>query len=89
MYDNCEHCGQAFFPEPGFYYGAMYISYMFFAFFSLGFVAVAHWVLGYSTGVSIIMLMVIGAIFFVYIFRLARSIYLTMNVAYEPKYDKQ
>jgi uncharacterized protein (DUF983 family) len=27
MYDSCPVCGQDFIIEPGFYYGAMYISY--------------------------------------------------------------
>jgi uncharacterized protein (DUF983 family) len=25
--EKCEHCGEAFSKEPGFYYGAMYVSY--------------------------------------------------------------
>lgn len=29
MYDNCPQCGVGFEPEPGFYWGAMYISYAF------------------------------------------------------------
>ena len=28
MPQHCQTCGQAFFPEIGFYYGAMYMSYM-------------------------------------------------------------
>jgi len=27
MYKKCPHCGEDFEPEPGFYFGAMYISY--------------------------------------------------------------
>jgi len=27
MYPNCPCCGQTFEPEPGFYYGAMYVSF--------------------------------------------------------------
>lgn len=27
MHENCPHCGQKFELEPGFYYGAMYVSY--------------------------------------------------------------
>lgn len=29
MHENCPECGQTFHPEPGFYFGAMYISYAF------------------------------------------------------------
>lgn len=27
MNNECDHCGVTFFPEPGFYTGAMYVSY--------------------------------------------------------------
>ena len=27
MYDSCPNCGQTYYPEPGFYFGAAYISY--------------------------------------------------------------
>ncbi len=29
MNDHCLHCGATFNPEPGFYYGAMFVSYAF------------------------------------------------------------
>ena len=32
MREECTHCRQDFFPEPGFYYGAMFISYIFMGF---------------------------------------------------------
>ena len=28
MPDNCPHCNLSFMPEPGFYYGAMFMSYV-------------------------------------------------------------
>ena len=34
MNDSCPHCGISFQPEPGFYQGAMYVSYG----FSIGFI---------------------------------------------------
>jgi hypothetical protein len=27
MYEQCPHCGASFLPEPGFYFGAMFVSY--------------------------------------------------------------
>ena len=27
MKDHCDHCGASFEPEPGFYFGAMFVSY--------------------------------------------------------------
>ena len=38
MPERCPVCHQKFEPEPGFYYGAMFLSYIFSAFFFLGIV---------------------------------------------------
>ncbi len=85
MPKECSHCGQDFEPEPGFYYGAMFISYIFTGFFCLGFVMILHWVIGWSTGASFAALIAVCAIFFVYIFRLARSIWININIKYDPQ----
>ena len=29
MEEHCSHCGVTFIPEPGFYFGAMYVSFAF------------------------------------------------------------
>ncbi len=88
MHDSCPCCGQDFMPEPGFYYGAMFISYIFMGWFCIGFVAFFHWVMGLSTGASFTLLIGVCAIFFVYIFRLARSLWLNMNFKYDPEHGR-
>ena len=72
-------------PEPGFYFGAMFISYIFTAWFCILFVLFVHWVLGWSTAASFGALIAICAVFFVYFFRLARSIWLNINFKYDPE----
>lgn len=84
MYNSCPSCGQDYEPEPGFYYGAMFISYIFTAFFCIGFLLVFHWVFDFSLMASLGMLVAFIAIFFVVIFRLARSIWISANVKYNP-----
>lgn len=84
MKDRCEVCGQDFEPEPGFYYGSMFISYIFMAFFCLGFTAFFHWIVGWSINASFLLLIAVCAVFFVYIFRLARAIWINLNVGYNP-----
>ncbi len=86
MPDTCPHCGQSYLPEPGYFYGAMFISYIFTGFFSLGFVMVFHWVLGWSLNASTLLLIAFCAVFFVFIFRLARSVYFNLDQSYDPKY---
>ena len=85
QYAHCPKCGQNYFPEPGFYYGAMFISYIGSGFFSLGFVMLLHWVFGLGFGLSFLLLALVGAVFFVYWFRLSRSIYFHMVTKYRPK----
>ena len=84
MKERCDKCYEDFFPEPGYYYGAMFLSYIFTAFFSIGFVLFLHWVLGWSTTASFTALLVVLGIFFVYIFRLARALYINLHVHYDP-----
>jgi uncharacterized protein (DUF983 family) len=82
--EQCEVCQQDFAPEPGYYYGAMFISYIFTGFFCLGFVMITHWVLDWSMAWSFGALIAVCAIFFVYVFRLARSIYINIDQSYDP-----
>lgn len=84
MPDQCPNCGQTYMPEPGFYFGAMFISYIFMGFFCIGFVAILHWGFGWSIEASFGLLILIYAIFFVWIFRMARSIWINLMVKYDP-----
>lgn len=84
MKKKCEVCELDFEPEPGFYYGAMFISYIFMGFFCLGFTAFFHWVVGLSVNASFLLLLAVCALLFVYIFRLARAIWININVKYNP-----
>lgn len=84
MKERCDKCNEDFFPEPGYYYGAMFLSYIFTAFFSIGFVLFFHWVLDWSTAASFGLLILVLGVFFVYIFRLARALYINFHVHYSP-----
>ncbi len=88
MPDSCEHCQQPYMPEPGFYYGAMFISYIFMGWFCLFFVMFFHWVLNWSIGTSFLLLITVCLFLFVYIFRLARSLWIHIVVKYEPEKTK-
>lgn len=88
MPSHCPNCGNDYAPEPGYYYGAMFISYIFTGFFCLGFVMLLHWVIGWSLNASFIALIIVSAVFFVYVFRLSRAIYINIDQHYDPKYSK-
>lgn len=85
MHENCPHCGQKTELEPGFYYGSMYISYIFTGFFSLGFIMFFHWVLDWGMGTSFALLIGFFAVVFVYVFRLARSMWIHLHVKFRPE----
>lgn len=88
MPDHCPNCGQSYMPEPGFYYGAMFVSYIFTGWFCILFVMFFHWVLDWSIAASFALLIAVCAIFFVYIFRLARAIWINITVKYDPEINQ-
>ena len=85
QYKHCPACGQNYFPEPGFYYGAMFVSYIGSGFFCLGFVMLLHWVLDWSMGASFLALIAVAAVGFVWWFRFSRSAYIEILYPFKPE----
>lgn len=85
QYEHCPKCGQNYFPEPGFYYGAMFISYIGSGFFCLGFVMLLHWVFNLGFALSFLFLALVATILFVWWFRFSRSFYFHIIAKYQPK----
>ncbi len=84
MPQNCPVCGQKYFLGPGFYYGAMFISYIITGWFCLIFVGTLMLVFDVDLDWAFALLVVVIAILFVWIFRLARAIWINFNVKYKP-----
>jgi len=89
MNERCAVCGQTFYPETGFYYGAMYMSYIMtvlFSAISLVLIGVlSHWDL-YTLIFGNAFLLVLGFPFF---FRYARVLWLHVNVRFDKdEYNK-
>ncbi len=85
MNTHCPHCGANLEPEPGFYFGAMFISYGILVWPLLGFAALFHWGLGWSLTTAFLVNLLIVGLLYVYIFRLSRAIYLNMMIKYQPE----
>ena len=90
MNPNCEVCGESFEPEPGFYFGSMFVSYgVNTAFF------VAVWLLSSFIITDLTITQIIGILFVVVVgllpitFRLSRSIWINCFVHYDPKMVKE
>lgn len=89
MHQRCAKCDLNYFPEPGYYYGAMFISYIWTAWFCLLFMGVFFWWLGLSQTLAWTLLIAFMAINFVYIFRISRLMWININVRYDSKIAEQ
>lgn len=83
MHDRCPHCNQNFMPEPGFYYGAMFISYIWTGFFCLFLVGGLILGFGFSVNAAMLVLIAVMGFLFVWIFRVSRVMYINMIIHYE------
>lgn len=84
MYPSCPCCGQTYEPEPGFYYGAMYVSFgfstaIFLAVFLLLNMLVAEVTLAMVVG----MVLVIAVGLLPLIYRLSRAVWINIFIRYE------
>ena len=84
MNKKCDVCGQRFEPEPGFYYGAMFISYLFIGFFSLGLVGLCVFYFKMEVEFSFLILFAFLAVMFLWNLRFSRSIWIHLVVKYDP-----
>lgn len=86
MQPACMHCKQSFEPEPGFYFGAMFISYgINTALFIGSWVALMFIYPDYSLSMLLGILAVVVILSLPLSFRLSRSIWLALFVRFDPK----
>lgn len=84
MHQSCPCCGQSFEPEPGYYYGAMYVSFA----FNVAIFLVSLFIL-YQFVEEVTMAMMMGIVvvvvvgFLPVIFRLSRSLWINIFIRYE------
>jgi len=84
MHAHCHQCGQSFDPEPGFYQGAMYVSYA----LTLGITFPVGVLLLFVLNVNLFV--VLGVLTFLLlvllpvIFRLSRLVWLHLFIRYRP-----
>lgn len=84
MYKNCPCCGQNFEPEPGFYFGAMFISYAFSAaIFLTVWLILISLVDDVSAGMFISTVLIVVLLLLPIIFRLSRAIWINIFIRYE------
>ncbi len=88
MHTHCQNCGQRYVLEPGFYWGAMYVAYalssgfLMVTFAILFFLIDLNWQPAFYISVGLLLLL------YVFIFRLARSIWINIYVNYDAKLNQ-
>ena len=89
MHAHCPSCGLNFEPEPGYYYGAMYVSYAFTVAISVA-VFMAYYLFLWQFGVLafLVVLTLVLAGLSPYTFRTSRAIWLNFFHRYNPDYKR-
>jgi uncharacterized protein (DUF983 family) len=84
MNERCDYCGQAFEPEPGFYQGAMYVSYGLSTGLFLTIGVILLFFLELEIWLTAVILTVLSFLLLPVLFRLSRIIWIHFFVRYKP-----
>lgn len=84
MHKHCSECGQSFEPEPGFYFGAMFISYAFnTALFILVWVIYSNLTDNFSIAILLAIMGISALLFLPLFYRWSRSIWISIFVPFQ------
>lgn len=86
MHVKCSICGQRFEPEPGYYFGAMFISYVWTGWMCIFIVGFCMLVLDWSIGSSFALLIGVAALSYFWVLRISRSMFIHLDVKFDKKY---
>lgn len=84
MHSSCSNCKLVYSLEPGFFFGAAYVSYGLNMAWIIPLFILEYVFLDFSYELIILSILVLGLILTPFIFRLSRSIYLHIFVKYDP-----
>lgn len=84
MHKKCNTCGLDFVREPSFYFGAMYVSYALTIAYGVACFILFNLIAGFSLAWYFILNAIVLLLLIPYTFRLARTLWITMMVKYEP-----
>lgn len=83
MNKTCSHCGQSFEPEPGYYFGAMFISYAInTALFITVWLGLDLFVEDYSMTLLLSIMGISAIVFLPFIYRISRSIWIAIFIPF-------
>ncbi len=87
MLEACPHCSQSYQPEPGFYYGAMFVSYILSAWLFLGIGLTLVFGFSWSILPTLLTVLIVTVLLHNYLFRISRSIWIHLFVKFDSKYE--
>ncbi|ETN96979.1 hypothetical protein P278_04050 [Zhouia amylolytica AD3] len=76
MYKSCEACGYVFEREPGFFFGAMYVSYSLAVAELVALLVVVKFILGFGNIVLVISVAILAFLLSTFNFRVSRSLWM-------------
>lgn len=86
MNNTCQNCGQSFEPEPGYYFGAMFISYALNAALFIAIWLIMTYIDEDISLIWIVAVIIVLSIFLLpYIFRMSRAIWINIFVSYKSR----
>lgn len=89
MPKKCQYCGQVTEPEPGFYYGAMFLSYILNSWFILIPTLILVFYFKWSVGGAMALAIAICALTFFRLARGSRSLWLHIMVKHDPMIEAE
>ena len=88
MPKHCNLCNQRMEPEPGFYYGAMFISYIFSAWYLLLPTLLLVFYFKWSANSAMAFTIFLGLISYTRVMRASRSLWIHINVKHDPQAEQ-
>ena len=88
MPDKCSVCELPMLPEPGYYYGAMFLSYIVTGWLYLAVIGFCMLVLDLSVEKSFLILIILVGLTYFKTARLARALWLNVMVKFDKSYKK-
>lgn len=89
MHDRCPHCNENYWPEPGFYYGAMYVSYALTIALSVAVFVAINVLWTFEVFTYLLINATILLLAFPWIFRTSRAIWLNFFVHYQSPEERK
>jgi uncharacterized protein (DUF983 family) len=84
MPDRCSSCQQKIEPEPGFYFGAMFLSYGISAWMLLFVSLILVFYFKWSVAGAMLMVLLVAALMYIKLLRFSRSLWIHMMIKYDP-----